>query len=142
MANSERNRVHDRAPAEDRLQLGSVIDHALVDSRAHRSGRVDDLLLELRPGRSSADPPRLVLASLVSGPLARPTARWLEALARAFYRLVGVKDAQPAVIPWSDVEAIDAQVHLRVERGAAGLDRVDDALRRIVRRIPGGKTSP
>ncbi|KHL01427.1 hypothetical protein LK10_16345 [Sinomonas humi] len=119
------------------LSMGQIIDHAILDRDGHRAGRVDDLQFELEPGRSEGDPPRLVLRAIVSGPVPRPMPSLLGGIARACYRLIGVQDPRPAVVDWSHVKAIDAFVHLDVERVAAGLRRVDEAVLRYVGKLPG-----
>ncbi|WP_334171433.1 hypothetical protein [Sinomonas sp.] len=119
------------------LSMGQIIDHALLDRDGRRAGRVDDLEFELVEGRAEGDPPRLVLRAIVSGPAARPMPRALSAAARACYRMIGVRDPGPATVAWSHVKAIDAFVHLDVERVEAGLRAVDEAALRFVRRLPG-----
>lgn len=114
------------------LRVSQVIDHSMIDAHGRRAGRVDDVLLEFtRPGEQGS---RLVLTAIVSGPMARPTWRPIQAVARWCYRLLGVANPCPTVLDWRHVAGIDALVHLDVDADEAGLRKVDDAVRR---RIPG-----
>jgi hypothetical protein len=117
--------------------MGQVIDHAMLDRDGHRAGRVDDLSFELVTQGSENASPKLVLRAIVSGPVPRAMPNWLRVVARACYRIIGVKDAAPVSIDWSHVSAIDAFVHLDVERGPAGLRVVDEAALRLVEKLPG-----
>ncbi len=119
----------------ERLELGRVIDHALIDRDGRRAGRVDDLELEVIS--EGAQVPRIVLRGLVSGPLPRPTGRLAAALARCCYRMIGVRDPHPVTLAWSHVRAIDAMVHLDVERHEADLQVVDHACARLLQHLPG-----
>ncbi len=119
----------------ERLELGRVIDHALIDRDGRRAGRVDDLELEVIA--ESGQAPRIVLRALVSGPLPRPTRRLVRRLARWCYRLIGVRDPHPVTLGWSHVRAIDALVHLDVGRREAGLQVVDHACERLLQHLPG-----
>ncbi|HKU11336.1 MAG TPA: hypothetical protein VJQ61_08925 [Sinomonas sp.] len=119
------------------LSMGQVIDHAILDREGRRAGRVDDLQFELVPGSAKDDPPRLVLRAIVSGPVPRPTSKLLRGIARACYRLIGVHDPGPATVDWSHVKAIDAFVHLDVDRVESGLRKVDEAVLRFVGKLPG-----
>lgn len=111
------------------------MDHAILDVRGRRAGRVDDLELEVLPHASA--PPDIVLRSILSGPLPRPATRPLYAAARFFYRICGVLDARPARVEWRHVDAVDALVHLDVDRIEAGLRVVDESVLRFVAKIPG-----
>lgn len=114
------------------LRVSQVIDHAIIDVRGRRAGRVDDLLLELTS--PAGDGSRLALKAIVSGPMARPMRRPVRAVARRCYRLLGVFDPRPAVISWRHVVGINALVHLDVDGDDAGLRTVDNAVRRYVTR--------
>lgn len=122
--------------------LSRVIDHGIMDREGRRAGRVDDLLVELREADPHDRAPRLVLRAIVSGPLPRPASWALAAVARLFYRALGVRDPEPVTIEWSRVRMIDVAVHLDADRDAAGLRKVDAACERIVRHIPAAKESP
>lgn len=122
------------------MDLGKqVLDKELIDRDGRRAGKVDDLLLEIEPtpdGRLRE--PKVV--AIMSGPLAlsqdlsRPVA-WF---ARLVYHLLGLADPHPVEIPWERVSKIDVAVHVDVERQAAGLTALADAVdRRFIARIPG-----
>lgn len=125
-----------RRPDSDGLELRSVFGHAVLDSEDRRAGRVEDLVFEVRPERDG--PPRLVLTDLVGGPLSGPMPRWLRRAAHAWYRLLGVQDARPVTLPWSDVALIDSFVHLSGKRSDSGLDQVEAAVAGWMRRLPNG----
>jgi hypothetical protein len=142
MASSDSRKPGRRAHAKRRsaFPLSGVIDHGIMDREGKRGGRVDELLIELREGADRR--PELVLREVVSGPLPRPASRALAAIARFFYRLLGVRDPQAAAIAWSRVRMLDVAVHLDVERQEAGLRKVDAACERIVRHIPAAEKAP
>src|SRR4051794_40255886 len=110
------------------LAASRVMDHALLDREGRRAGRVDDLLFEVRPAASAGAPPVIFLRELVSGPLPRALPRPLGALARIGYRALGLSDPRPAHVDWCHVKAIDALVHLDVQRDKAGLRAVDEVI--------------
>ncbi len=122
------------------LALASVMDTAIIDCAGRRAGRVDDLALDVRKKKDGNT--EIVLSDLVVGPLARPTWRALCVLARLCYRMIGLKNPRPAVIPWSHVKAIDAFINVDVDRGAAGMRTIDDRLGRIAMCIPGADHRP
>ena len=122
------------------MQLGKhVVDKELLDRVGLRAGKVDDLLLVLPDQADDRALPRV--SAIQTGPmalsqnLARP-ARWL---VRIIYRSLGLRDPQPASIPWTRVTTIDVVVHLDIDRKAAGWSALGDAVnRRIIGRLPGG----
>lgn len=132
METSEPQGASAPAPVEAHLALAQVIDHALLDSDGRRAGRVDDLEFGVR--RAEDGGVQLVLRGIVSGPMARPTHPWISRFARLCYRAIGIADPHPARVPWQRVEAIDAFVHLDVDREGAGLQLVDIALRQRLHR--------
>jgi hypothetical protein len=119
------------------MKLGTlVLDRTLLDAHGKRAGKVDDLLLDL-----PADGGAPVVLAIVTGPLAltQHAPRPLRALVRLLYRLLGVSDPQPVVLPWRHVTTIDVAVHVALEREAAGLDALARAVaRRYIDRMPGG----
>ena len=122
------------------MELGKhVVDKELLDCRGLRGGKVDDLVLETKEAADGALPaPRVV--ALVSGPFAlgRNLPRPLRWPVRAVYRLFGVPDPRPVEIPWDRIMAIDVVVHVDVDREAAGLTALQDAVaRRVIERLPG-----
>lgn len=123
------------------MELGKhVVDKELLDRDGRRAGKVDDLLLSLsEPGADGALPEPEVTA-IVSGPLAlsRDLPRWVFRLARFVYRVLGLADPSPSVIPWDRVAAIDVVVHLDIDREGAGMTALAEAVRRrYISKIPG-----
>lgn len=125
--------------SHDALAAGRIIDHALLDADGRRAGRVDDLQFELVPRAEDAGRPKLLLRAIVSGPMPRPMPRAVAAIARMAYRVAGVRNPQAATVAWSHVGAINAFVHLDVQRGDAGLRAVDEGALRLIRRLPGSR---
>ncbi|HLH21759.1 MAG TPA: hypothetical protein VK066_04515 [Chloroflexota bacterium] len=121
------------------MDLGKhVVDKELLDVHGLRAGKVDDLLLVVPNDAPEGALPEV--AAIITGPLAlsRHLPRWVEWLARQTYRLLGVADPRPVTLPWSHVTAIDVVVHLDVDRAAACLLVVQDAVaRRFICRLPG-----
>ena len=115
-----------------------VVDRGIADSAGQLVGKVDDLLLELPAGDDFGGGP--VVAAIITGPLAlsRNLPGWCARLARLAYRLCGIADPRPIVIPWSHVVRIDVAVHLDLDRDAAQLDPFERAIgERFIRRLPG-----
>jgi sporulation protein YlmC with PRC-barrel domain len=122
------------------MDLGKhVVDKEILDCQGRRAGKVDDLLLEIgEPSEHGLPAPAVV--AMLSGPLAlaRNLPRPLCWLMRQVYRLLGVADPHPVEIPWERVSAIDVVVHTDIDRTAAGLTAVPDAVvRRVIGRLPG-----
>lgn len=123
------------------MDLGKhVVDNELLDRGGLRTGKVDDLLLEIpEPAPDGALPePRVV--AIISGPLAlsRNMPRWVFRLVRRLYHLAGVADPHPLETPWETVTAIDVAVHLDIDRDHDGMMELRTAVnRRFIRRIPG-----
>lgn len=118
------------------MNLGKhVLDKTLLDAQGKRAGKVDDLLLELP---DDGGPP--IVRAVITGPLAlvEELPRWTRAPARLLYRLLGVREPRPALVPWSAVTTIDVAVHARCDRDTGGLNVVARAVaRRFIDRIPG-----
>ena len=112
--------------------LRDVSDKLVMDRDGREIGRVDRMLLELRP-----DGPRVVaiemgpavFASRVSTTLGR----WIAGLERA----LGFEEGRPMRVEIHDVIAIDP--HVRVNRAFSDTPaaRVEAALRRRLPRLPG-----
>lgn len=123
------------------MDLGKhVVDKEIMDRDGRRLGKVDDLLLEVPEPEGDAPSAQPTVVAIISGPLAlsqdmsRPV-RWL---ARATYRLLGLADPRPTLIPWRDVTAIDVVVHVDVGRTDIGWSELVAAVnRRFIERIPG-----
>ncbi len=122
------------------MDLGKhVVDKEILDVHGLRAGKVDDLQLVISGGDGTGLPEAEVTA-IVSGPLAlaQHLPGWVRWLARHLYRLLGVADPHPVVIPWERVVAIDVVVHVDVDRDELGLQAVQEAAtRRFIGRLPG-----
>lgn len=116
------------------LDLRDVLGHGILDCHEGRAGRVEDLLLEARPRPDGTL--ELVLTHLASGPLAGPMPGWLRVLARLGYRILGIPDPRPALVPWADVAYLDVAVHLDLTRREAGVDQVERAVAHWMERLP------
>ncbi|GEM_PF-1201065 len=123
----------------DYLDLGEqVLDKGIVSADGRRSGKVDDLLLEVDDD-DMAKPPRVVGVLTGPGALAEDSARPIRMLARLFYRLLGVSRPEPTLIPWNKVTRIGVVVEIGLDRREAGLEVLNDAVsRRFIGRLPGG----
>jgi sporulation protein YlmC with PRC-barrel domain len=94
-----------------------IMDKQLVDCEGDKMGRVDDLLLELRPGETPAV--RSILSGHGSGTVIFPSflegfARWLQE------RVLGLDAVEPIEIGWEHVKYITVAVHLDVDRQDVG----------------------
>jgi hypothetical protein len=112
-----------------------LLDVQLVDPSERMLGRVDGVLLELRPGR----PPRVVAVEVGAATLARRihprVARWLRAFA---VRWLPVRVGRVRLPPtlFRDV-GVDIEVDVDDDTKRRLL-RVENWLRHIVHRLPGG----
>ena len=100
------------------MELGlEVLDQQVSDRNGELMGKVDGILLELRPGK----PPRVAHLVIGGGTAVRRVsprlAGWLMRLSRRW----GPKELQPLEVPWSKVLkiGIDVQVDLDAKRTPA-----------------------
>jgi sporulation protein YlmC with PRC-barrel domain len=100
------------------LALG-VLDHQLVDSDGRRCGKVDDLELE---GIAEGSPR---VTAIVVGPPAWKNRGILGRLAARLAR------GRSVLVPWDEVEKVDAAIHLRRTARELGLGRGDDRAARL-----------
>lgn len=111
-----------------------VMDKGLVDAQGHKAGKVDDVLLELRPNRPPA------VRSIVSGRgAARPIfPAWMLRLAGWVEdRAMGPGQNKPTTVGWEHVTKIDVVVHLDLDRDRDGLMETQEALwQRWIKRLP------
>jgi sporulation protein YlmC with PRC-barrel domain len=108
------------------LGLG-VLDHQLMDSEGRRCGNVDDLELE---GVATGEP-RVV--AILTGP---PAWRGRGVFGRLAARIAR---GELVRVPWGEVAAIKACVHLRKPAKELRLGRGDDRLRPWIEKIPGSQ---
>ena len=105
-----------------------VMDRQLLDKNGRRCGNVDDLAIEGGAG----DVPEVV-ALLVGPGQWGQRAGWIG-------RLAGwIGGGGKARIAWSEVDKLDAAVHLKHDATALGLGSGDDRLRPYLERIPGAR---
>jgi sporulation protein YlmC with PRC-barrel domain len=113
---------------EEILLAHRLLDEQILDSEGRRCGRVDDIELK-------GSPPRVTALLVGEGLYPRRLPRLLAPLAR---RLAGPErwGANTLRIPWSEVDRIEAAVHLRGKAEELGLGEGDDPERWLVRRLP------
>ncbi|SRR5579884_2514030 len=123
------------------MDLGKhVLDKEILDRAGRRAGKVDDLLLDLPPAGDGGLLPQPEVVAIISGPmaLARQLPPPLPWLARQLYRLLGLADPRPIVIPWQRITHIDVVVYTDLDRETAGFQALPQAVnRRFIRRLPG-----
>ena len=112
---------------EDRFDVAyRLLDDDLVDPDGRRCGRVDDLEIEGGPGEPSH------IAAIVCGPGA-----WSRRLPRRLGNLIEVLFGSDTLrIPWSEVADLTEVVNLKKPCDAVGAGRGDDAVGRVVRKLP------
>ena len=111
------------------IRLGyRLLDEQIVDVEGRRCGRVDDLEL-------SADPPTVSALLVGDGLYPRRVPRRLRHLTR---RIVGPETwgANIVRIPWTEVDRVDAAVHLKGKAEDLGIGEGDDPDRWRVRSLP------
>jgi len=113
-----------------------LLDVQLIDQRGRNIGRVDGLVMELRPGK----PPRVTAMEVGTGVLA---ARLNHRIARWWSRWCGMVGAspEPSRIAMSTIRDIGVDVEVEIDPPTrASLLRFESWLRRqVVARIPGGR---
>lgn len=107
------------------LLFRDVMDKQLVDCHDDKMGRVDDLLLDLEPGKPPAV--RAIITGHGAGRAVMPhflgrAVTWLEK------RLLGLAGVEPVEIGWEHVTRIDVAVHLDVDRKQVGGTETEHAL--------------
>lgn len=111
-----------------------VMDKEIVDCYGYKSGKVDDLVLELRDG----DYPAVRCIVTGHGADAQTLGKWAENIA-AWFRswLLGSPESDPNLIPWDRVSRIDVVVHVELDRDDAGLIASEKAIwERWIKRLP------
>jgi len=112
-----------------------VLDKQLLGSDDERMGKVDGIVLSLRPGQ----PPRV--AFLETGPsvLARRLGRRLGGWVESLERRCRIREG-PLRIEWSRVRSTGVEVKVEVEARKSNAFAFERWLReRVIRRMPGGK---
>lgn len=110
-----------------------VLDKKLIDRNGREIGRVDSLILEVRPDA----PPRVTALEVGPAVLASRVHPILGRLMAGLEHAVGIAQGRPLRIPFSSVLQLDDEikVDLAVEQTAAAT--VDRWLRSWIRSLPG-----
>jgi sporulation protein YlmC with PRC-barrel domain len=117
------------AAGRDPLQfVRDVLDHEVVDAHQVPCGVVDDIEMEIQPGKGM----RPVALLIGPGAWQRRLAPWMAAIAR---RIAGSREVR---IPWSAIAYIDERVALRGVAADFGLDAADRKWGKRLARLPGG----
>jgi sporulation protein YlmC with PRC-barrel domain len=113
--------------------IRDLLDKRVVDRNGREMGRVDRVVIEMRPGA----PARVVALEIGPAVLAQRLGPLFGRLVEGLERVFGVDEGRPLAIPFSDV--LDIHDHVRVDRavGETPAATVEQRLRRWVRAIPG-----
>ena len=118
--------------------VADVLDNQLLDSMGRNAGKVDGVIIELRPDRA----PKLTYIEV--GPItlldrfSRRLARWYARIDAHF----GEGRGQPIRIPWSRVKQEEVTLELDFKAESTPIFAVENWLsKHIVARIPGGRQS-
>jgi sporulation protein YlmC with PRC-barrel domain len=109
------------------VRLGrDVLDKEMLDRDGYKAGKVDDLVLELRPGERPLVRAIVTQHGALARLLGRRVERWAAGLRRA---VLGFGDeVTPIAIGWEHVTRIDVTVHIDVQRDQVGLLRSERAI--------------
>lgn len=114
--------------------VADVLDEQLVDSDGQQAGRIDGIVLVLRPDK----PP--LLAYVEVSPITL-IARFNRRLARWYARLdarLGPGRGAPFRIPWTRLEKQERMFRMDLKLESTPINKLEDWLREtIVERIPG-----
>ena len=113
--------------------IHDVLDKKVVDRHGREMGRVDTVVIALRPNA----PPRVAAIELGPAVLAYRVRPILGRLMSAAERALGIHPGRPLRIPFSDVLGISA--HLKVDRafGETVAAALEQRLRTWVGKVPG-----
>jgi hypothetical protein len=113
--------------------IRDVLDQRVVDRHGHVMGRVDSVVLEVRPDA----PPRLAAIELGPAVLAyrvRPVlGRWMAAILHGF----GIGEGHPLRIGCGEIVRVDGQITVDLALADTPASAVERRLRAWVRAIPG-----
>jgi hypothetical protein len=116
--------------------VADVLDEQLHDARDRNAGRIDGIVLELRPGK----PPRV--AYLEVSPITL-LARFSDRLAgwyATYDARLGPGRGAPFRIPWSRVTREGPLWKMDIDARSTPINALEDWLsEKIVRRLPGGR---
>lgn len=117
------------------MELGrDLLDSQLIDRDFCPIGKVDGIVLELRPG----SPPRVAYLEVGGITPARRLPRPLRGIAMAIARRWGLARGAPFRIPWTCVRRVQREVHVSLAPGESSADAWEQRLRDgVVSRLPG-----
>jgi hypothetical protein len=111
-----------------------LLDTQVLDACERRAGKVDAIVLELRPGR----PPRVTAIEIGGLTLARRLHPRLGALAARWGRRAGPARPHAVRIPWAAIRRIERrQIRLGIDVTRTPLWALEDWLAKLYARIPG-----
>ena len=115
--------------------IRDLLDKQVVDRRKTKIGKVDGIVMQVRPGRQ----PRIIFIELGAISLARRLGRPIERLVvRVWARLGGEKSFEPHRIAWSKVRDVGVDVDVDIDVRDTRIFAWQDWLRdKIIRYIPG-----
>jgi hypothetical protein len=111
-----------------------LLDAQVLDREQRPTGKVDGILLELRPGR----PPRIDALELGGAVIARRLHPRFGARAIRWSRRLGPAALHAVRVPWEAVRRIERrEVHLSIDATRTPLWTLEHWLARLYARIPG-----
>ena len=111
-----------------------ILDKQVVDSKDNKMGRVDGVVLELRPGK----PPRVTFLEIGAAECTRRLSKIFSAWVASIQRRWKVKEEDPFRIPWSKVLDIGIDVKVDYEAEKTPADAWEKWIRdHIIKKIPG-----
>jgi sporulation protein YlmC with PRC-barrel domain len=115
--------------------IRDLLDKQVVDRRQTKIGKVDGIVMQLRPGRQ----PRIVFVEIGAMSLARRLGpRMQRLLVRLSQRLGGEKALKPHRIAWRKVRDVGVDVDVDIDVRDTKIFAWQDWLRdKIIRHIPG-----
>ena len=112
-----------------------LLDKHIVDRNGHELGRVDGIVLEVRPG----EPPKLsdlLIGASALGCRVNPTfGRWVHALEHA----LGLRSVRPMRIDCTRIEEIDDKIKIDLSVGDTTADVVEQRIRTWLLKLPGSR---
>jgi hypothetical protein len=112
-----------------------VLDKSVVDRNGHEMGRVDGILVE-QPPNQPAQLTALLIGPAALGDRLHPA---VGRLVRRIEKRFGVDEDRPARIAFTDVDAIESRIRLRLTIGETSVAAVEQRLRSWWLRLPGSR---
>lgn len=111
-----------------------LLDKQLIDVNGQNMGRIDGLVMELRPGEQPHITRILVGGTVLTRRLPGVVGRWTT----AFFRRFGIRRGEPFTIPWSRVLRVERVVRVDIDSDESDVMVSSRWVRdHIVNRIPG-----